>query len=125
MNKVKYFFLIIILVYGCSFNKNSKFWTDSKPTVSEKIDNYKEIFPTEKALKKEFNSNLKIKFTSKVANNMSINNYLNNNGRLNFDGNLKKSSRYKFSRIDNFGQYQPEISFYKNDIIFLIIMDQF
>ena len=118
MNKVKYFFLIIILVYGCSFNKNSKFWTDSKPTVSEKIDNYKEIFPTEKALKKEFNSNLKIKFTSKVANNMSINNYLNNNGRLNFDGNLKKSSRYKFSRIDNFGQYQPEISFYKNDIIF-------
>ena len=118
MNKVKYFFLIIILVYGCSFNKNSKFWTNSEPTVREKIDNYKEIFPTEEALKKEFNSNLKIKFTSKATNNMSINNYLNNNGRLNFDGNLKKSSRYKFSRIDNFGQYQPEISFYKNDVIF-------
>ncbi len=118
MSKVRYFFLILILVYGCSFNKNSKFWTNSEPTVSEKIDNYKEIFPTEEALKKEFNSNLKIKFTSKGENNTSINNYLNNNGRLNFEGNLKKSSRYKFSRIDNFGQYQPEISFYKNDVIF-------
>ena len=52
MNKVKYFFIIIILVYGCSFNKNSKFWTNSEPTVSEKIDNYKEIFPLEDALKK-------------------------------------------------------------------------
>ena len=56
MNKVKYFFIIIILFYGCSFNKNSKFWTSSEPTVSEKIDDYKEIFTSEEALKKELNS---------------------------------------------------------------------
>ena len=118
MNKILYFFIILLLTYGCSFNKNSKFWTNSEPIISEKVDNYKEVFPTEEALKKEFNSNLKIKFTSKPVNNTLINNYLNNNKRLNFDGVLKKSSRYKFSRIHNFSQYQPEIVFFKNNLIF-------
>ncbi len=118
MIKILYIILISIFLYSCSFNKNSKFWTNSEPIVSEKIENYKEIFPTEEALKKEFNSNFKISFTSKPVNNTSINNYLNNNNRLNFDGNLKKSSKYKFSKIDNFSQYQPVISFSKNNLIF-------
>ncbi len=118
MIKILYIILIFIFLYGCSFNKNSKFWTNSEPTVNEKIESYKEIFPIEEALKKEFNSNLKIKFTSKPVNNTSINNYLNNNERLNFNGNLKRSSRYKFSKIDNFAQYQPEISFSNNNLIF-------
>ncbi len=118
MNKILYFFLVLILVYGCSFNNNSKFWTQSEKVVNENTKNYKKVFPTEDALKKEFNSNLKIKFTKKPKNNIFINNYLNNNGRLNFDGELKKSSRYKFSKIDNFNHYQPEISFIKEDVIF-------
>ncbi len=118
MNKASYFFIIFILISGCSFNKNSKFWTNSKTIVSENINDYKEIFPTEEALKKEFNSNLQIKLTSKPIKNTSITKNLNNNGRFNFDGNLEKSSRYKFSKIDNFNQYQPEISFFKNNIIF-------
>ncbi len=106
------------MITGCSFNKNSKFWSKSKEVKSDKTSNYKEIFPSEESLKKEFNSNLKIKFTSKPVNSTYINNYLNNNKRLNFDGTLKKSSRYKFSKIDNFNEYQPEISFFKNNVIF-------
>ena len=31
----------------------------------------------------------------------------NNDGRINFDGNLKNISRYKFSKIKNFYQYEP------------------
>ena len=42
----------------------------------------------------------------------------NNNGRTNYNGNLKKSSRFKFSRIDNFDFTEPEIIFSKNNIIF-------
>ena len=118
MNKNLYLFFILILIYGCSFNKNSKFWTNSEKVDSEQNIDYKEIFPTEEALKKEFNSNLKIRLTSKPLNNTFINNHLNNNERLNFDGNLKKSSRFKFSKIDNFSQYEPEISFFKNNLIF-------
>ena len=118
MNKVLYLFLIFILINGCSFNKNSKFWSNSEVVKNENKVNYEEVFPTEEALKKEFNSELLIKFKSKPVNRTSINNFLNNDYRLNFDGDLKKSSRYKFSKIDNFNQYQPEISFFSNNVIF-------
>ena len=119
MTRILYLFLFLFLVSGCSFNKNSKFWTNTKIVENDnEIKNYKEIFPQEEALKKEFNSNLKIRLKSGTNNHTSINNYLNNNSRLNFDGNLKKTSRYKFSKIKNFHQYQPEIAFHNNDIIF-------
>ena len=118
MSKLSYLFIISILISSCSLNKNSKFWSKSEIVKNEKKYNYEEVFPTEESLKSEFNSSLKIKFTSKPVNSTLINNYLNNNERLNFDGNLKKSSRYKFSKIENFDEYQPEISFYKNNIIF-------
>ena len=118
MNNIFYFFIIFFLISGCSLNKGSKFWTSSKSIKNEKDINYKEFFPEEEALKKEFNSELKIKLTSKTFTKISINNYLNNNNRLNFDGSLKKDSRYKFSKIKNFHQYKPEILFYNNDLIF-------
>jgi outer membrane protein assembly factor BamB len=118
VNKVLYSFLILILISGCSFNSNSKFWSNSKTTNNEIITGYKELFPKEEALKKEFNSKLEIRLTSKSFNKTSINNYFNNNDRINFNGNLERSSRYKFSRIKNFNQYQPDISFFKNNVIF-------
>ena len=118
MNKIFYLFIILITITGCSFNKSSKFWTSSETIKNENENNYEEVFPSEESLKKEFNSSLRIKLISKPVSNTSTNNYLNNNNRLNFDGDLKKSSRYKFSKIDNFYQYQPEISFYKDNIIF-------
>ena len=118
MNKLNVFIIILILLSSCSFNKNSAFWTSSEDISQEKNSNFKKIFSKEEALKKEFNSNLKIKLTSNTVNKTYANNYLNNNNRLNFDGNLKKSSRYKFSKIENFSQYQPEISFFKNNLIF-------
>ena len=118
MNKIFYLFIILIIISGCSFNKSSKFWTSSETIKNENENNYEEVFPSEESLKKEFNSSLRIKLISKPVSNTSTNNYLNNNNRLNFDGDLKKSSRYKFSKIDNFYQYQPEISFYKDNIIF-------
>ena len=119
MIRILYLFLILILVTGCSFNKNSKFWTNTE-VVKDKKDNidYKEVFPKEEALKKEFNSTLRIRLKSKAVNYTYTNNYLNNTGRLNFDGDLKKTSRYKFSKIKNFYQHQPEIVFHKNDVIF-------
>ena len=121
MIKIIYLLFIFFLFNGCSLNKNSKFWTNSEKIKSvKKNDNvqYKEIFPVEDALKKEFNSDLKIKFSQKPVSNTSFNNHFNYNARLNFDGSLKKSSRYKFSKIKNFDQYQPEITFFKNKVIF-------
>ncbi len=109
---------LFFFILGCSFDRNSKFWTQTEKVQKEEIKKYEEIFPKEDALRKEFNSNLKIKLSSKVNNNSNTNNFLNNDRRLNFDGNLKKSSRFKFKKIKNLHQYQPEISFDKNNLIF-------
>ena len=119
MSNIFKIILIFIFIASCSFNKNSKFWTKEKikkVEIKEKI--IKEIFKKEEALSLELNPKLKISFYSKPINKSFINNYDNNNGRINYDGNLKNKSKFKFSKIDNFYQYDPEISFNKDNIIF-------
>ena len=118
MNKIINFFVILFLISGCSFNKNSKFWTDEEKSRYENNARYDEVFPTDEALKEEFNSNLKIRLSSTISNNTTTNNFLNNSSRINFTSNLEKSSSFKFSKINNFNQYQPEVSFFDNNIIF-------
>ena len=118
MNKLLYFFIFIFLTSGCSFNKNSKFWTSTKNIPEEKKQEYKKIFFQSDPLKQELNSNIKFKLNTKIKSNQKKVKYHNNDGRLNYDGNLKKSSRYKFSKIKKFYQFEPTISFNKNNIVF-------
>ncbi len=118
MNKIIIFFISIIFITGCSLNKNSKFWTKTKNIPEEKNENYKEIFVEEDALEKELNVNISINLENNINNNLKIRNYFNNDGRLNYDGELKKSSRYKFSKIKNFYQFEPAISFNNKNLIF-------
>ena len=118
MNKIIVFFVFSIFFTGCSLNKNSKFWTTSKTILEENNLNYKKILIEEEALGQELNSSLIIKLDGNISNDLSIRNYFNNDGRLNFDGVLKKSSRYKFSKIENFYQFEPTISVNKKNIIF-------
>jgi len=109
--------LVFILITGCSLQKNSKFWSTEKVKLSEKLDTTV-IFAKEAKQNLELNTNLKISLITKPINNSFINNYDNNNGRINYDGNLENLSRFKFSKISNFYQYDPKISFVKNNIIF-------
>ena len=118
MSKTFYLFLIFTFIAGCSLNKNSNFWSSSKNITEEKNTKSKEILVVEEALSKKFNSNLKINLKKKLTNNTLARNYYNNDGRLNFDGSLEKSSRYKFSKIKNFYQFEPAISLYLNNFIF-------
>ena len=118
MNKIIYFGFILILIAGCSLQKNSKFWTATQDISKESNPNYKGIFIKEEALAKELNSNLSIKLIEDTNFNSVVRNYFNNDGRLNYNGNLEKSSRYKFSKIKNFHQFEPEISYFNNNIIF-------
>ena len=116
MNKLIFLFSILILITGCSLNKNSKFWTSSKDI---KNDNSlgKKVFLKESAISKELNLGLKIKLNPNISK-IDFNNYYNNVGRINFNKDLKKSSRFKFSKIKNFYQFEPTISSYNNNIIF-------
>ena len=124
MNNFLKIILILITITGCSLHKNSKFWTKQKivkekqEIVKEKQEITKQVFKKEKVLNEEFNPNLKISLYTKPINKSFLNNFDNNNGRVNFNGNLKNISKYKFSKIKNFYQYDPKISFYKDDIIF-------
>ena len=81
-------------------------------------ENEKVIYAKEEPIKTEFNPNLKISLYTKPINKSFYNNYDNNNGRINYDGDLKNISRYKFSKIDNFYQFDPEVSFSNDNIIF-------
>jgi|TARA_B100000795_G_scaffold268678_1_gene256185 outer membrane protein assembly factor BamB len=117
VNNIFKIILIFFLITGCSLNKNSKFWTKEE-AIKEKTKDFKEIFKKEENLSNVFNPNLKISIYSKAIDKSFLNNLDNNNGRIDFNGNLKNISKYKFSKIENFHQYDPKISFYNNDIIF-------
>ncbi len=117
MNKIIYLFLIIIFCSGCSLNKNSKFWTsDTITAVEEK--KFEKIFKDNITLSKELNTNINLNFSSKPGKTNLLKKLTNNDGRINFDGSLKKSSKYKFSKIENFYQFEPIISFNGENIIF-------
>ena len=117
MNNIFKILLVFIFLTNCSFNKNSSFWKTEKIKKVE-LPQKEEIIKKEKKFSSEFNAKVKISLYAKAVNDSFLNNLDNNNGRINFNGNLEKISKYKFSAIKKFHQYDPEISFYKNDIIF-------
>ena len=117
MIKIFNLFLIIIFCFSCSLNKNSKFWTKEKiKEIEEK--KFEKIFDNPKALSQELNTNISLNLSKSFSKNNLSKKFTNNDGRVNFDGSLKKSLKYKFSKIENFYQYEPELSFYKGNIIF-------
>ena len=118
VNKILRLFIFLFLIASCSLDKKTGLWT--KP---DKIENFEdltvvELFKEEKNFDKEFNSNVRIKLESKLLKGSSSNNLTNNNGRVNYNGNLQTLSRYKFSKIDNFNKFEPEIALDKKNIIF-------
>ena len=118
MNSVLKFLLIFFFISNCSFNSNSKFWTKETNIKNEKIISNKEfLFQKKEALEKELNPELKIKLEiNNTFNNSSET--TNNDGIVDFPSTLKKISKYKFSKIKYFDQFEPEIIFHNNNLIF-------
>ena len=117
MNKIFQLLLIIIFSSGCSLNKNSKFWTSETIKKIEE-QKFEKIFDDPTALSQELNTNISLNFSKSFTKNNLSKKFTNNDGRVNFDGSLKKSLKYKFSKIENFYQFEPELSFNKGNIIF-------
>ena len=116
---IKFFslFLVIIFCFNCSFNKNSKFWTtETIKKIEEK--KFEQIFVDSKTLNQELNTNINLNFNSDLKKPKLSKKLTNNDGRVNFNGSLKKLSKYKFSKIENFYQVEPVVSFYRENIIF-------
>ena len=117
MNKIFSFIFIVFFLTSCSLNKNSKFWTSEN---LEKLEEkkFEKIFGDQKALGKELNTNINLNLISNPKKNNILRELTNNDGQYEFDGLLKKSSKYKFSKIKNFNQLEPVISFNKDNVIF-------
>ena len=117
MSNIFQLLLIIIFFSGCSLNKNSKFWTSE--TIKEiEEQKFEKIFDDPKALSQELNTNINLNLSKNFTKNRLSVKFTNNDGRVNFDGSLKKSSKYKFSKIENFYQFEPIIAFNKDNVIF-------
>ena len=117
MNKIFIFFSIFIFINNCSFHSKSKFWTKEKNIKQEtKKIKKRNLFILENALQKELNPNLQIELTKTKINYNKTNR--NNNSFDKYSGNLKKISKFKFSKIEYFNQHEPEIIFEKENVIF-------
>ena len=117
MSKLLLLSLFLLLLKACSFDTKSGLWTEKKDLVLEST-NIKQVFTKDKILDREFNPDLELKLESIITNDSSVNNLTNNNERINYNGQLKKISKYKFSKINNFEYYEPELIFEENNIIF-------
>ena len=123
MNKTFYKLFIILFLSSCS----APDWLDTSRGIfgtGEKIvnpndPNKKKIFSNADIFEKELNVNLKISLKEKFKKKSFVNNLTNNNGLINFNGKLKKVSKYKFKKIKQFEYTQPELYFTEsNSIIF-------
>ena len=118
MIKILSFFLIFFFLSNCSFDKTTGFWTEKKKIENVKNSNTKKIFASVDFKKTEYKPNLKIKLTSKPIDKSFINDFDNNNGRINYNGNLKNISKFKFKKIRQFNEFDPELIFSNDNVIF-------
>ena len=111
-------FLIILSINGCSIDEKSGIW--NKPSEKKKSKDVviKKLFRNENNLEKEFNKDIKINLSNQFQGNSLKRSLENNIGRTNYDSSLKKFSKFKFSKINNFNQNQPELIFDDGNIIF-------
>ena len=111
----KYFLLFLILIYGCSFNSNSSFWSKTKKTQIDK-NLTKTLFKNIEPNINEFNPNLKITLPTVKTNILNYN--LNNDGFTSDIISSDKFSKFKFSKIENFSDYEPNILVSENNLFF-------
>ena len=111
MNKILILLLFFLILSNCSLDTKTGFWSKSEKLKSEKNIIEKKVFQDSQIYEKEFNAKLKIKLKNNFKNKSFINNLSNNNGIVKFDGDLKKVSKYKFSKISQFDYFQPELLF--------------
>ena len=106
MNKVFVILIFSIFLSNCSLNENSRIWNkkeniENENKVSKKILTKKEVFST------EFNPSLKLDLSNNKQNN-KIFDPLNNFGSSKYKGHINKINHYKFSKLENFNQFNFE-----------------
>ena len=115
---IKYFliFFLIFFLNNCSFGDRAGIWSQNESLQSTNKE-LKTLFEKQEITKDEFNSNFLIQTPLRLTENqreLGSNSSVFLNKNLNFE----KISRYKFSKIDNFDNFDPTLVFYDNDLVF-------
>tara|TARA_B100001093_G_scaffold281374_1_gene268812 strand:- start:495 stop:1796 length:1302 start_codon:yes stop_codon:yes gene_type:complete len=109
--------LFILFFNSCSFDTRSGIWTKEKISLDSKENNQiKELFKKEILNENEFNPNLKLSIKNFTE---SKNKYKGNNfGALKVNSSFKNISKYSYSKIEYFEQFEPKAVFVDKDLIF-------
>ncbi len=115
MIKIIHLLILFLFILNCSLDTKTGFWSQSEKLKSEKNSSEEKLFADVKIYQDEFNPDLKIKLKNNFKKKSFVNNLLNNNGIVDFSGELKKISKYKFSKVSQFDYYQPELLLTENN----------
>jgi outer membrane protein assembly factor BamB len=116
VTKILKYILLLLVISGCSLNDTTGFW--SKEKNLKKLSKFKSVFQNDEVLSKEFNNNFILAIDPLTINYNEESNLDNNDSYKKYIGNLKKISKYNFSKIDNYEQIEPEPIFFKDNVIF-------
>ncbi len=115
MNKVIVILIFSIFLSNCSLNENSRIW-NKKEKIKNENKVLKKIFTEKEVISTEFNPLLKLDLSKNTQNN-KIFDPLNNFGSSKYNGQINKINNYKFSKLENFNQFNFEPLILDNGII--------
>ena len=118
MNRNLILILVLLLLNNCSFDQKSGIWTESKVVQTKNSQSIQNLFVKKEPLSYEFNKDLKIKLASKKTKKFYNYNNTNNERSFFFNSNLDNIYKTKFSKIDNFNKFDPNILIRNNSITF-------
>ena len=110
----RFIYIIFFFILSCSLNSDSAFWSKNEKIKTDKKIT-KILFEDIKPNEEEFNPKLKIKLPK---NNINMNYDFNNTGFTSDPISGNNFSKYKFSKIENFSGFEPEILVDKDNIFF-------
>ena len=94
-------------MFSCSLDTKSGIWTKDRDVEKIQIDEQK-IFNKDKLVKNEFNADIKLELNDyKINLEKNIN--FNNTGRSEFYYDIGQISKFKFKKIHNFNQFEPDL----------------
>ncbi len=117
MIKIINLILFLIIFSSCSFNSGGGFWTKQKELKDDNLE-FKSIFDEKKKITKEFNKNFKLSIDKSIIKINNFSDYNNNDGYTSFNSNLEKITKYNFSKIKDYHLFDPNLVFYKDNVIF-------
>ena len=103
MNRVFVILVISIFLSNCSLNENSRIW-NKKEKIEDKDISQKKLFIEKKKISAELNPLLKLDLKKNKQNN-KVFDQLNNIGSSRYSGQINKTINYKFSKLENFNQF--------------------